>query len=68
MKKTNNRGARPQPVKVEANHFENARRLVWDAISEINQSGKAMYLARELGDLYHIEDTLWQFATVQKAR
>lgn len=50
----------------ELEHLQNSRRLVDKAIREINQSGSAKYLSRELGDLYHIEDVLWQFVTAMK--
>lgn len=43
-----------------------ARQLVYDAIGEICQSKKAIYLSKELSQLRNIEDVLWQFATAMK--
>lgn len=50
----------------EAERLMNARKLIWDAIGEINQSKTAIHLTRQLSELYNIEDVLWQFATAMK--
>lgn len=44
----------------------NARRLIWDAIGEINQSKQAINLTQQLNELYNIEDALWQYATAER--
>ena len=58
---------RPKVTQEEAiEHIANARQLVYDAISEINQSMRALELSRELNQLYKIEDILWQYTTSDK--
>ena len=50
----------------EANRLMEARRLIWEAIGQINQSKQAINLTKQLSQLYNIEDVLWQFATAMK--
>jgi len=50
----------------EANRLMEARRLIFEAIGQINQSKQAINLTKQLSQLYTIEDVLWQFATAMK--
>jgi len=60
---------RPKVTQEEAmGHLANARQMVNDAISEINQSMRALELSKELNQLYKIEDILWQYATSDRQR
>lgn len=48
--------------------LKHARELVYNAIGEIVQAKAAIYMARELNDLRHIEDVLWQLTTEERPR
>jgi len=43
-----------------------ARRLVNDAYGAICRSGKAAEFSREINQLQHIEDVLWQHTTPER--
>jgi len=61
--------SRPKVTQEEAiEHLANARQLINEAISEINQSMRALELSKELNQLYKIEDILWQYATSDRRR
>jgi hypothetical protein len=46
--------------------IKEARRLVNDAYGRICRSGRASEFARELTQLQHIEDVLWQYTTSER--
>jgi len=50
----------------DQDRLKHARELVYDAIGEIMQAKASKYMARELNDLRHIEDVLWQYSTSMK--
>lgn len=54
------RAARTQGECTEAERLRYARKLIRKAMEEIILSKEAIHMARELNDLRHIEDVLWQ--------
>lgn len=57
-------GMKPEPT--DTQRLRHARKLIREAMIDIMQAKAAIHMPRELNDLRHIEDVLWQLTGDEK--